>query len=170
MFNSDQRQQKKNVEVQVDLDDGKQIVGKLALSQDQRVSDLLNDDRLFLPLKTSGGIVVILRKMVINKVVPLDQQIEQDKVSDPYKILGVSQNLSDEKLKEVYHELCSKNHPDKVQSSGLSDQFLELANSRMLRINDAYERILAMRRAETANDQQSNSEPDPFDKAANTKS
>ncbi len=93
---------------------------------------------------------------------PLDQHIEQDKISDPYDILGVPPSVSDEDLNKFYHKVCTENHPDKVRSSGLSPQFAEMANSRMVRINDAYERILSMRRAGAANGQESNSESDPF--------
>ncbi len=87
---------------------------------------------------------------MISKVVPLDQHIEQDKVSDPHQILGVAPGVSDAELKDVYRALSSMNHPDKVQSSGLSPQFTEMANTRMARINDAYRRILAQRRAAAA--------------------
>ena len=145
MFKSDRKLSKIKVEIQVHLDDGDQFLGMLSLSQGQRISDLMNDERQFLPVELSGGNVIFLRKTVISKVVPLDQHIEQDKISDPYDILGIPQRISDADLKQFYRKLCSENHPDKVQSSGLSPQFMELAHSRMIRINDAYERILSMR-------------------------
>ncbi len=162
MFESGQKLSKIDIEVQVQLDDGSEFLGILSLSQGQRVSDLMNDERHFIPIQLPGGSVIILRKTVIAKVAPLDQHIDQDKISDPYEILGVPRNVSDEELKQYYRTLCSENHPDRVQSSGLSPQFVEMANSRMIRINDAYQRILAMRQAKGANGQGSQSEPDPF--------
>ncbi len=162
MFESGQKLSKIDIEVQVQLDDGSEFLGILSLSQGQRVSDLMNDERRFIPIQLPGGSVTILRKTVIAKVAPLDQHIDQDKISDPYEILGVPRNVSDEELKQYYRTLCSENHPDRVQSSGLSPQFVEMANSRMIRINDAYQRILAMRQAKGANGQGSRSEPDPF--------
>lgn len=162
MFESGQKLSKIDIEVQVQLDDGSEFLGILSLSQGQRVSDLMNDERHFIPIQLPGGSVIILRKTVIAKVAPLDQHIDQDKISDPYEILGVPRNVSDEELKQYYRTLCSENHPDRVQSSGLSPQFVEMANSRMIRINDAYQRILAMRQAKGANGHGSRSEPDPF--------
>jgi len=153
MFESDQKVSKIKVEIQVHLDDGNQFLGMLFVSQGQRISDLMNDSRQFIPVEMSGGNVVILRKEVISRLVPLDQHIEQDNISDPYDFLGVPRNISNTDLKQFYHMVCRENHPDKVQSSGLSPQFVKMANSRMVRINDAYKRILTMR---------INPAPDPF--------
>ncbi len=149
------------VEIEVYLDDGEKYLASLSVIRGQRISDLMNDDRQFLPVELSGGNVVILRKAVISRVVQLDQHIEWDEIADPYDILGVPRNVRNEDLTEFYRMVCTENHPNKVQASGLSPQFMELANSRMIRINDAYERILSMRRAEAANGQENKSEPPP---------
>jgi len=162
MYESGQKLSKLDIEVQVQLDDGSEFLGMLSLSQGQRVSDLMNDERQFIPVQLPGGSVVILRKTAIAKVAPLDQHVDQDKISDPYDILGVSHNISDEDLKQFYRTLCSENHPDRVQSSGLSPQFVEMANSRMIRINDAYQRILDMRQKHSGNGAAGPAEPDPF--------
>lgn len=162
MYESGQRLSKLEIEVQVQLDDGSEFLGTLSLSQGQRVSDLMNDERQFIPIQLPGGSVVIQRKSAIAKVAPLDQHIDQDKMSDPYDILGVSRNVTDEDLKQFYYALCSQNHPDRVQSSGLSSQFVEMANSRMIRINDAYQRILAIRQKNAGNGKDRQPEADPF--------
>ncbi len=166
MYESGQKLSKIDIEVEVHLDDGSQFLGVLSLNQDQRVSDLMNDERNFIPIQLPGGSVVIQRKSTIAKVAPLDQHVDQEKISDPYEILGVARNVSDEELKQFYYSLCSENHPDRVQSSGLSPHFVEMANSRMIRINDAYQRILAMRQTTPAtgptNGQDSRAEADSF--------
>ena len=166
MYESGHKLSKIDVEVQVQLDDGSQFLGVLSLGQGQRVSDLMNDERSFIPIQLQGGSVVIQRKSAIAKVAPLDQHVDQDKISDPYEILGVPHSVSDEELKKFYHNLCAENHPDRVQSSGLSPHFVEMANSRMIRINDAYQRILAMRQASkgngTSNGTNGAAEADPF--------
>ena len=153
MFESDKKLAKINVEIEVHLDDGSLFLGMVSVRQDQRVSELMNDERQFLPIQMPEGNVVILRKTAIFKVVPLDQHIEHDKILDPYDILGVPRGVSDEELTRFYHNVVKENHPDKVQSAGLSPQYLDMATSRMIRINDAYERIVSMRQAKPENGQ-----------------
>jgi hypothetical protein len=170
MFDSGHKLSKVDIEVAVHLDDGSQFLGVLSLGQGQRVSDLMNDERNFIPIQLHGGSVVIQRKSAIAKVAPLDQHVDQEKISDPYEILGVARNVSDEELKRFYYSLCAENHPDRVQSSGLSPHFVEMANSRMIRINDAYQRVLAIRQTKPAtgqtngqtNGEDNQAEADPF--------
>ncbi|MBQ1334736.1 MAG: DnaJ domain-containing protein [Clostridia bacterium] len=56
---------------------------------------------------------------------------------DPYKVLGVSPDDSDEKIKQAYRELARKYHPDKYANNPLSD----LAQEKMKDINEAYDAI-----------------------------
>ena len=58
-------------------------------------------------------------------------------VQDPYKVLGVSPNASEEEVKAAYRELAKKYHPDNYADSPLAD----LANEKMQEINEAYDMI-----------------------------
>lgn len=62
---------------------------------------------------------------------------------DPYKILGVSPNASDEQIKAAYRGLAKKYHPDNYAGNPLSD----LAEEKMQEINQAYDEILKQRKA-----------------------
>ena len=62
-------------------------------------------------------------------------------MNDPYKILGVTPNASDEEIKKAYRELARKYHPDKYAGTDLAD----LASEKMKEINAAYEEVQAMR-------------------------
>lgn len=55
-------------------------------------------------------------------------------ISDPYKVLGVSPNASDEEITKAYRKLAKKYHPDLNQGN-------EEAAKKMSEINAAYEQI-----------------------------
>ncbi len=61
---------------------------------------------------------------------------------DPYKVLGVSPNATDQQVKEAYRELAKKYHPDAYADNPLAD----LASEKMKEINEAYDTIMNMRR------------------------
>ena len=128
----------------------------------QRISDLLNDPRQFLPFQNSDGTIVYMRKATIVKLVELKQQIEHNGTADPYEILGVSANIGDEDLKHTFHDLCTHYHPDALQSLNLPTDISDFANSRLIRIIDAYRRIATMRDRAVGNGQDKNSSVGPI--------
>ena len=62
-------------------------------------------------------------------------------MNNPYRILGVSPNATDDEIKQAYRELARKYHPDKYRDSDLAD----LAEEKMKEINAAYEEIRKQR-------------------------
>ena len=62
-------------------------------------------------------------------------------MSDPYSVLGVKPDASDEEVKRAYRELARKYHPDNYQNNPLAD----LAEEKMKEINQAYDAITRMR-------------------------
>ncbi len=58
---------------------------------------------------------------------------------DPYEILGVSKNASEEEIKSAYRRQAQRYHPDRV--SHLGEEFQELAKQRFQEIQKAYETI-----------------------------
>lgn len=63
-------------------------------------------------------------------------------MKNPYEVLGVSQNATDEEIKTAYRNLAKKYHPDNYNDSPLAD----LAEEKMKEINEAYDSICDMRR------------------------
>ncbi len=149
MYESEHKVWKTKLEVEVELTDGARLLGFLCIKQMQRLTDLLNDPREFLPVQTPEGLIVHLRKSTIARVTQLDQAVEAGAATDPYEILGVSPRVADEDLRKAYHELCAQHHPDKLVSLGLATEYIDLANSRIVRVIEAYGRIQKERHSET---------------------
>ena len=64
-------------------------------------------------------------------------------MNDPYSVLGISPNATDEEVKKAYRELARKYHPDNYADNPLSD----LAHEKMQEINDAYDAIIKGRKS-----------------------
>lgn len=62
-------------------------------------------------------------------------------MNDPYSVLGVSPNASDEEVKKAYRDLARKYHPDNYHDNPLAD----LAQEKMKEVNEAYDQITKAR-------------------------
>jgi len=58
-------------------------------------------------------------------------------MKNPYEVLGVSQNASQDEIKAAYKELVKKYHPDRYQNNPLAD----LAQEKLQEINEAYDAL-----------------------------
>ncbi|NLS20753.1 DnaJ family molecular chaperone [Rhizobium sp. P40RR-XXII] len=66
---------------------------------------------------------------------------------DPYKVLGVSRQDDFPTIRRRYHGLVYENHPDRLVSRGVPEEFHAIANERMAALNAAYAEIEKERRA-----------------------
>ena len=64
-------------------------------------------------------------------------------MKDPYSVLGISKNATDEEVKSAYRELARKYHPDNYADNPLAD----LAGEKMKEINDAYDAVMNSRKS-----------------------
>lgn len=99
--------------------------------------------------KNANGFVASLTQMISQKVEANDNGINA-KVNDgsildkqsingetPYEILGIKHGASSTEIYAAYKQKAQMYHPDKV--SHLALEFKELAESKMKKINKAYE-------------------------------
>ncbi len=68
-------------------------------------------------------------------------------MNNPYEILGVSENATDEEIKKAYRKLAKQYHPDNYVDNPLAD----LAAEKMKTINEAYDSIQKMRASGQSN-------------------
>lgn len=61
--------------------------------------------------------------------------------ANPYEVLGVSQNASNDEIKKAYRDLSRKYHPDSYVDNPLSD----LAEEKFKEIQEAYDQIMKQR-------------------------
>ena len=64
-------------------------------------------------------------------------------MNDPYAVLGISSNASDEEVKVAYRNLAKKYHPDNYASA---PDVADLAAEKMSQVNEAYDAIVTARR------------------------
>ncbi|WP_245157208.1 J domain-containing protein [Anaerovorax sp. IOR16] len=58
-------------------------------------------------------------------------------MKNPYEVLGVRQNASQDEIRAAYKELVKKYHPDRYQNNPLAD----LAQEKLQEINEAYDTL-----------------------------
>ena len=67
-------------------------------------------------------------------------------MADPYAVLGIPRNATDEQLKDAYRALARKYQEDSLASGPLAD----VARRKMEELDRAYDAIVAERRGQTA--------------------
>ena len=65
--------------------------------------------------------------------------------ADPYEILGIRSDVSDDEIKRVYRDLMRENHPDRLMAEGLPQEMIDVANEKVAHINNAYDRLVKLR-------------------------
>lgn len=79
MFKQDNIVRKVETEVKITLTDGTTLTGFFFIKKEQRLIDLLNDQRPFIPYKETDGMITLIRKSSIDRITPIDQTIPREK-------------------------------------------------------------------------------------------
>ena len=67
------------------------------------------------------------------------QEVASSARKDPYEILGVSPQATQEEIKSAYRKQAQRYHPDRV--SHLGEEFQQIAKEKFQEIQSAYERL-----------------------------
>ena len=148
--------------------------GSVFLDADERLIDLLNDDRAFIPVRRDDGATVIVAKSNIVSIVERNvateangrdeaqgadhfhaESAEQEKSEperprrtfDPYKVLRIAPDATIEEIRRAYKARIKAVHPDTLSGLELDDEIQKAAMTAAQRVNFAYNKILKDRRA-----------------------
>jgi hypothetical protein len=121
----------------------------------ERMTDMLNDPRSFIPVRLAAGEVMIVAKSQIASMVECDideTSAESDAPAksprssfDPYKTLRVAPNVSDDELRAAFNARIKAVHPDTIASLGLDEDLAEAASKATQKIIYAYRKIMRER-------------------------
>ncbi|WOI53973.1 hypothetical protein [Parvularcula sp. LCG005] len=139
------RRSKKKLMVRLTLANGDIVDGDIFVARDERLTDLLNDDRAFIPVEMTEGRVMALAKSTITSAAIV---AEQAPLSDePHKILRVEPAASDAEVRQAWMARLKACHPDRLAALGLDDEIVVTARRVAQEINAAYDDIMSERRA-----------------------
>lgn len=64
---------------------------------------------------------------------------------NPYEVLGMGPEASDQDLKAQYRREVQETHPDRLIARGVPEEFVRIANDRLAALNEAWSQISAER-------------------------
>lgn len=66
-------------------------------------------------------------------------------MEDPYAILGVTRDASDDDIRSAWRKLVREHHPDTLTAQGMPEDFIDIATEKVATINVAYDEITRQR-------------------------
>ena len=138
------RQGKARLMVRLCLTDGTAVEGEVWRAQGERLADVLNDARAFLPLG-EGDAVRVIAKSTIASAEPLGGAPSE--ASDPYAVLRVEPSATDDEVRAAWMNRMKASHPDRLASLGLDEAVVYAARRACQRINAAHDEVMRTRRA-----------------------
>lgn len=137
--------------------------GVVYLFLGQRLSDLLNDQRAFIPVRLESGETMVVAKNQIASITEIQSVASEDddnialapqkperKGFDPYAVLRVSPEADLDAVRAAYKARIKAVHPDTVAALGLDDDLSRAALLAAQKVNYAYKKIMRERAGETA--------------------
>lgn len=143
---------KTKVRVDLQLEDRSTLDGFVFCGQGERISDILNDAREFLPFETHTKDIMMLRKGIISSIVTREDSGKKKLVTDPFEVLGIPPGSSRDEIRQAYHQKVRLYHPDKLTSLDLPEDITSYASDTLARINSAYDIVMRKMGAETPDD------------------
>ena len=137
------------VAVEITLEDGQRLQGKLIVPPGRKLSEVLNGSTAFLEFEPLDGERMFVAKTALQCVKPLDVPPAPKLATangdtggfDPSAILGVAHDASREQVREAYLNLAKMYHPDRYATAEVPPEVREYLGAMARRINAAYDAL-----------------------------
>ena len=144
--NKPETQEQGVVAVEIVLDDGSMVAGKLLIPAARAVFDVLNGPALFLEFEPFEGerrfiaksAVKALKLLAGAKPLNLAQRVRDLDGFDPHTILGVKPGAAWEDVRSAYLAHAKTYHPDRFANAELPPEVAGYLSSMLRRLNSAY--------------------------------
>lgn len=137
------------------------IEGYVFLAYNQRVSDLLNDDRDFLPVATDAGAMRVMSKRAVMEIEVIEDESQEKRRKEDqrddvvqlisgnaYDVLGAEQNADDATIRAIYLDKIGSVDPSKVLETFHNPELAFAAEQLANRYSTAYDAITNTRQIE----------------------
>ncbi len=149
MFERDKGDRPGPVEVELALEDGQRLNGKLVLPPGRTLPEVLNSASAFVEFHSAEGGRTFIAKSALHCVTPTNVPPAPDLWAgptqgssfDPYAVLGVASNSSRDDVREAYLKLAKLYHPDRYATADLPKEVRDYLAVMVRRINAAHDTV-----------------------------
>ena len=150
MFDRGGRQQAEGpVAVEIALDDGQELQGKLLVPPGRALTDVLNSASPFVEFEPASGERMYIAKSALKTVKPMNVPQRPDLWAggtegsnfDPFAILGVKAGYTREEARGAYLRLAKTYHPDRYAAAELPPEVRDYLAAMARRVNAAYDAL-----------------------------
>jgi hypothetical protein len=146
------------VAVDITLEEGQRIRGRLLLPPGQSLAQALNGPASFLEFEPSGGGRMFVAKSALQTVKPVDMPAApklwagptEGADFNPFAVLGVKPGATRQEAHEAYIRLAKIYHPDRYATTELPREVRDYLAVMARRINSAFEALEAPSKREAA--------------------
>lgn len=132
--------------VEISLDDGTQLKGKLMVSKGRAITEVLNGTSAFFEFEATNGDrcciakahILTLKSLEVAKPMELDRRLRVLDDFEPHRILGVPSEAGPEEVRQAYLRMAKSYHPDCFANVALPPEVKDYLAGMVRRINAAY--------------------------------
>jgi DnaJ domain len=133
--------------VEITLDDGRRLTGKLLVPPGRSLTEALNGAATFMEFESFSGERTFIAKLALRVVKPMQETpapilgagLHGGNGFNPFSILGVSAEAGRDEVRQAYLRLAKTYHPDRYAAADLPAEVREYLAAMARRINAAWD-------------------------------